>query len=256
MNAWRPHHRDKVQTAAGRQDIPAGPDLTLRALLAAHGRSVCADPGRCRALLLRQNPRHGREVDLLVRALEHGVVAELVAAGAGPWECWSEPLVTRLIYWAGFTPAAARWAVTSWAVALGVITPAGARTTRARARAGESSASRRPAAAAGGSAGQDVVAGALVSAILGGFVGGALLWGTGVGVVIGAVVGMMFGWVFGAMYGCFYRRVSGPRVPRRATAGGRKVLGCPNDLVRRGQAVRPRPEAGEAIRPATDGFSE
>jgi len=89
-------------------------------LVAAHGLGVADDPRRCGELLRESAPDDGEGVEALVRALEARVPARLALL--------TEPLalapltsglVRRLVDEQGLSEEAARWAVESWAVALG-----------------------------------------------------------------------------------------------------------------------------------------
>jgi WD40 repeat protein len=89
-------------------------------ILTAHGPAVADDPRRCAELLRQAVPEDGEGVAALLRALEARVPARLALL--------TEPLalapltsglVRRLVDEQGLSEAAARWAVESWAVALG-----------------------------------------------------------------------------------------------------------------------------------------
>src|SRR5947209_6641520 len=98
-------------------------DLLRRKLcdiVADQGPAVADDPRRCAELLRQAAPDDGAGVEALVRALEAHVPARLALL--------TEPLalapltsglVRRLVEEQGLSEAAARWAVESWAVALG-----------------------------------------------------------------------------------------------------------------------------------------
>jgi WD40 repeat protein len=86
----------------------------------AYGPAVADDPGRCGELLREAVPEDGAGVTALLRALEARVPARLALL--------TEPLalapltsglVRRLVEDQGLSEEAARWAVESWAVALG-----------------------------------------------------------------------------------------------------------------------------------------
>ena len=94
----------------------------LREILMQYGCSVCDDPRRVRALLADHCPDLKREVHLLAFAAEQRVAAELATAStAVPWSALSGRLVRRLVDELAVAEDAARWAVESWAVALGRI---------------------------------------------------------------------------------------------------------------------------------------
>jgi WD40 repeat protein len=89
-------------------------------IVATYGAGVADDPSRCGDLLRRAAPEDGTGVEALLRALEARVPARLALL--------TEPLamapltsglVRRLVDEQGLSEEAARWAVESWAVALG-----------------------------------------------------------------------------------------------------------------------------------------
>lgn len=99
------------------------PRRTLRELLARHGASLARDARRCEGLLRDHCGEYRREVAVLVMALEERVPEELLAAPAGsPREALIARLARRLCDDLGLSEEAARWAVGSWALALGTIT--------------------------------------------------------------------------------------------------------------------------------------
>ncbi len=87
-------------------------------IVAAHGAAVADDPGRCGDLLRQAAPDDGTGVDALLRALEARVPARL-ALLTEPLAPVTSGLVRRLVDEQGLSEEAARWAVESWAVALG-----------------------------------------------------------------------------------------------------------------------------------------
>jgi hypothetical protein len=97
--------------------------LKLSQILAEYGLFLCDDPKRCEALLLEEYPQFSREVRVLIRALERGMIAELRSAAQGtPWEQRSVGPIRRLIQECGYTEDMAKWAVESWGQALGLET--------------------------------------------------------------------------------------------------------------------------------------
>jgi len=94
---------------------------TLRQILATYGPDVRRDPRRCEALLRDLCPARALEVNLLLAALRARVPDELLAAPPGrPVAVLAARLAQRLVDTLGLTGEAARWAVGSWAVALGL----------------------------------------------------------------------------------------------------------------------------------------
>lgn len=99
------------------------PRQTLRALVARHGTGLCSDARRCEALLRDLAGAHRREVNILVSALKERVPLDLLAGqSAMPRGLLLARLAKRLEDHLGLTGEAARWAVDSWALALGVVT--------------------------------------------------------------------------------------------------------------------------------------
>lgn len=86
------------------------------------GHSISGEPRRCEGLLRDYCGTFRREIAVLVAALEERVAADLLAANAGlPREVLFIRLAQRLHDNLAMDEGAARWAVGSWALALGVI---------------------------------------------------------------------------------------------------------------------------------------
>jgi hypothetical protein len=100
----------------------------LHNILVQYGRRVCDEPQRVRALLrdlLSAHPgRHDSPINVLVLALEHRAVKELLSGGGIPPEMLQRRIAARLQTELGQTEAASRWAVTTWATALELQAPA------------------------------------------------------------------------------------------------------------------------------------
>ena len=91
-------------------------------LIAQYGNSLSEDSRRCNALLKDHCGQYKREIFVLVNALENRVGTELINASAGvPISLLLGRLVKRLEDELGLTETAAKWAVETWALALGVI---------------------------------------------------------------------------------------------------------------------------------------
>ncbi len=102
-----------------------GPRQTLRELVARYGRGLCSDARRCEGLLRDLCGEHRREINILVSALKERVPLDLLAAqSAMPRGLLLARLAKRLEDHLALTEEAARWAVDSWALALGVVTEA------------------------------------------------------------------------------------------------------------------------------------
>lgn len=97
------------------------PCQKLRELIIEYGRSLCDDPRRCEALLKDYCGQHKREIFVLVSALNNRVAEDLINASAGvPPALVFGRLIQRLEDELGLAENAARWAVESWALALGM----------------------------------------------------------------------------------------------------------------------------------------
>jgi parallel beta-helix repeat protein len=95
---------------------------TLSDLIERHGTGLVNEPRRCEGLLRDYCGTHRREIFVLVTALEEGVGADLLGSrGRAPTTLLLGQLADRLHDNRALDEAAARWAVESWAVALGVI---------------------------------------------------------------------------------------------------------------------------------------
>lgn len=98
------------------------PRHTLKRIIDEHGRAIIDTPKRVEALLRDLSPAHRREVNILAGALEERVAAELTRVAADSRERSLARLTRRLQDDLAYTSEAARWAVDSWAFALGVLT--------------------------------------------------------------------------------------------------------------------------------------
>jgi hypothetical protein len=104
------------------------PKQKLREIILQYGRSVCDEPQRCEALLRDYCGQHRKEISVLVSALKERVPTELLASQSTiPHAVLLAQLTQRLRDNLGLAEDAARWAVESWGLALGVIS--GAETT-------------------------------------------------------------------------------------------------------------------------------
>ncbi|HEX8747168.1 MAG TPA: right-handed parallel beta-helix repeat-containing protein [Pyrinomonadaceae bacterium] len=98
------------------------PREKLRDIVARHGRALIEDPRRCEGLLRDYCGEYRREVSVLVMALEERVPADLLSAPANaPREVLLARMATRLCDHLALAEPAARWAVSSWAFALGLV---------------------------------------------------------------------------------------------------------------------------------------
>jgi hypothetical protein len=98
------------------------PREKLRELIVEYGRSLCDDPRRCEALLKDYCGQYKRETFVMIAALKNRVADDLLKAPAGvPQVMILARLVKRLENDLSLAETAAKWAVESWALALGVI---------------------------------------------------------------------------------------------------------------------------------------
>ena len=122
------------------------PRETLKRILDDYGHEVCDDVRRCEALLRDFCGEYRREIFVLISALQHGVVGDLRTMTAQlPFSVVLPRLAAELHETTALSEAAARWAVRSWAEALGIV--AGA--TPALSGAGTYQATENATAAAG-----------------------------------------------------------------------------------------------------------
>ena len=103
------------------------PRQKLLEIVRRHGREIITEPRRCEGLMRDNFPAHRREIAVLTAALEARIPAELLAPGASSMPRGALLLArhaARLQEDVAMEASAARWAVHTWALALGVITPA------------------------------------------------------------------------------------------------------------------------------------
>ncbi len=97
----------------------------LRRILAKYGSEICSDARRCESLLNDLCGEYRREINVLTGAIEERVPLDLLAgSGAMPRELLLTKLEKRLEEQTALTADAAKWAVESWALALGIATEA------------------------------------------------------------------------------------------------------------------------------------
>ncbi len=98
------------------------PRQKLSEIIAQYGRYLCDNPQRCEGLLRDFCGQHRKEISALVGALKEGVPTELRSSqNTVPKELLLARLTKRLQDNLALADDAARWAVESWALALGVI---------------------------------------------------------------------------------------------------------------------------------------
>ena len=98
------------------------PRQHLQHLLQEYGREICYQPKRFAPLLRGLCPDHSREINILLGAFREHVAEDLLAEESAPP---NDDLFARLAHQVktrlGISETLARWAVESWALALGVI---------------------------------------------------------------------------------------------------------------------------------------
>ena len=100
------------------------PRQKLREIIALYGRTIIEDRRRLEALLADLCGEHKREINVLIGALKERVPDDLLNASAQvPLPVLLIQLSRRLQDNLGLTDEAARWAIESWAIALGVALP-------------------------------------------------------------------------------------------------------------------------------------
>lgn len=93
----------------------------LSEIIAKHGQSLAENPQRCEALLRDYCPQYKREINVLVEALKERVASDLMNSSlAMPGLVLRAKLTKRLQDELGLSEEASKWAVDSWAMALGV----------------------------------------------------------------------------------------------------------------------------------------
>jgi len=97
------------------------PRQKLAEMIRRFGREIAGDARRCEALLRDACPQHKQEIFVLVSAAKESVGVELLGSSGGmPKEAMFSRLTKRLHENLGLPENLARWAVESWALALGV----------------------------------------------------------------------------------------------------------------------------------------
>ena len=98
------------------------PQEVLCDLIAKHGRSLAEDKGRCSALLRDYCSAYKAEINILITALDEQVPSLLIKQPtSSPADVVISQLVKRLRIDRGLAEENARWAVETWALALGVV---------------------------------------------------------------------------------------------------------------------------------------
>jgi hypothetical protein len=101
------------------------PRQMLRRIIEKYGNEICSDARRCESLLNDLCGEYRREINVLVNAIEERVPLDLLAGmNSMPRELLLTKLEKRLEEHTALTTDAAKWAVESWALALGVTTEA------------------------------------------------------------------------------------------------------------------------------------
>lgn len=95
---------------------------TLRQIIVQHGRTICEDPRKLKALLTdhlgKQPGQHEQPINVLILALENRVVQDLLVSDALPANVTQRRISERLKSNLGLTEQMANWAVATWNTAL------------------------------------------------------------------------------------------------------------------------------------------
>jgi hypothetical protein len=98
------------------------PREQLKYIIGQYGRSLAEDPKRCEALLRDFCGQYRKEINVLVSAIKESVPTDLSnSQHRVPSTLLLAQLTKRLEDYLAIDRAAARWAVESWAIALGLI---------------------------------------------------------------------------------------------------------------------------------------
>jgi hypothetical protein len=98
------------------------PREQLKYIIGQYGRSIAEDPKRCEALLRDFCGQYRKEINVLVSAIKESVPADLSSSkNRVPSTLLLAQLTKRLEDYLAIDREAARWAVESWAIALGLI---------------------------------------------------------------------------------------------------------------------------------------
>jgi hypothetical protein len=98
------------------------PRQKLCEIITRYGQAICEEPGRCEGYLRDYCSEYRGEANVLINALKERVAFDLLNSSASvPVELLLGRLELRLQTNQGMTPETARWAVESWALALGRI---------------------------------------------------------------------------------------------------------------------------------------
>jgi hypothetical protein len=100
------------------------PRQILAEIIGTYGKAIADDPRRCEALLRDLCGDHRREIFVLTNAMREQVPSDLLHSRGVPQEVVLARLRSRLENNLSLNSDAARWAVESWALALGVISQA------------------------------------------------------------------------------------------------------------------------------------
>lgn len=94
----------------------------LKYIITQYGRSISEDPKRCEALLRDLCGQYRKEINVLVSAAKEGIPADLSnSQNTVSSDLLLSRLTKRLEDRLGLTQESAKWAVESWAIALGIV---------------------------------------------------------------------------------------------------------------------------------------
>lgn len=124
------------------------PRQILTQLIKQHGPAICNEPLRLKAMLRDLcDPQHKREVNILGFALDERIPHDLLNAGAQS-KFQLPRLSQRLQDAYAMSEEAAKWAVESWALALGVLSPTELKSVVWQTNSSQATSSRQPSATA------------------------------------------------------------------------------------------------------------
>ena len=95
---------------------------SLFLLVNKHSTKICNSPGRCEALMRDFCGRESLELNLLITALKGGIPEEMLSLGNRSLQYILLNMPMKLIHNNGLSKKNARWAIESWAIALGIAT--------------------------------------------------------------------------------------------------------------------------------------
>ena len=90
-------------------------------LIGQYGTALCDDPRLVEALLRDYCGEYKREINVLITAMRENIPEDLLSSNSSAINAKIVRLRQRLVKYSALTDKAADWAVTSWAIALGIV---------------------------------------------------------------------------------------------------------------------------------------